>query len=191
MTTAEWLEMRLALTGAFRLARGDPSGVSCFVASLDGFWRSYRAAVICYPMFLLLLDYRLTPAQAAASETWRIVTVETIGYVVAWSAYPLLALPLARWIDREDRFLRFMVAYNWCQVPQTVLFLFVALMAGGEPRVAVIAQLAELTAAVTVLAYEWYVARLTLAVGNSRAVLFVLLDILLGSILSRVTDALY
>jgi len=191
LTTAEWLEMRLALTGALRLARGDPSGMACFVASLDGFWRSFRAALICYPMFLILLDYRLTPEQEAVSEMWRIVTAETIGYAIAWAAYPLAALPLARWLGREERFLRFMVAYNWCQVPQTVLFLIVAAIAGGQPHLAALPQMAELIAAITALAYEWYVARLTLALRNSRAVLFVLLDIVLGSMVSRVTESLY
>ena len=158
---------------------------------MDGFWRSFRAALICYPLFLLLLDQRLTPAQAAASSGWRIVIAETIGFVIAWTAFPLLVQPLTRWFGREDRFLRFMVAYNWCQVPQTLLFVAVALLAGGGPPPSTAAQLTELAAACAALAYEWYVARLTLEVSSAQAALVILLDVLLGSLLNRVTESLY
>ena len=33
--------------------------------------------------------------------------VETIAYVISWVAFPLLILPLARWVGREDRFFPF------------------------------------------------------------------------------------
>src|SRR5690348_16709460 len=42
--------------------------------------------------------------------------VETIGYVIAWSAFPLIMLGVTRWIDRARRFVDFMVPYNWSQV---------------------------------------------------------------------------
>ena len=59
MPTA-WLEVRLALIGALQLARGDRGGLSCFDRSLDGFWRSFRAAFISYPLYLILLAMRVT-----------------------------------------------------------------------------------------------------------------------------------
>ena len=55
MGNAAWAEGWLALTGALRLARGDRGGLSCFDRSLDGFWRSFRAAAITYPLYLVLL----------------------------------------------------------------------------------------------------------------------------------------
>ena len=60
MGNAAWLEGRLALAGSLRLARGEPTGLSYFDRSLDGFWRSFRAAVICYPLYLLLLSMRVS-----------------------------------------------------------------------------------------------------------------------------------
>ena len=59
MGNAAWLRGRLALAGSLRLARGEPGGLSCFDRSLDGFWRSFRAAVICYPLYLVLLSMRV------------------------------------------------------------------------------------------------------------------------------------
>ena len=188
MTAAAWAEGRLALAGALRLARGDPQGLGLFDASLDGFWRSFRAALIAYPFYLILLALRDAPAGRAASSGWRILAVETIGYVISWVAFPLLVLPLTRWLGRAHRFLLFMVAYNWCQVPQTVLFVAIglAIASGHSPSAALL----DIAAATAVLVYEWFVARVALDIGRGQAVVVVGVDLALGSILSRVTAIL-
>src|SRR5215475_2368628 len=189
MTRADWLEMRLAFIGALRLARGDPSGLSCFVASIDGFWRSFRSAALCYPLYLLLLSFRVSAEQAQASDEWTIAIVETIGYVIAWVAFPLLILPLTHWLGRADRFLHFMVAYNWCQLPQTLFFVAIALIGAALPNSA--AQVIELIGAIAVLLYEWTIARIALRLPGGLAVLVILVDMVLGTVLSRVTETLY
>lgn len=179
----------MALAGAMQLARGDAGGLVWFDSSIDGFWRSFRAAVICYPLYLVLLTFRLTVAQLQASSLGRIVAVETIGYAIAWVAFPLLILPLVRLLDRENRFLLFMVAYNWSQVPQTMLFVLLAIAGAMVPNG--LAQVAEIGGAITVLVYEWFIARSALQVASPQAVLIVLLDVLLGSVLTRITEGLY
>ena len=191
MTVPAWLEVQLAVGGALRLARGDPRGLGFFDTSIDGFWRSFRAAAICYPFFLMLLASRVSAAHWAASGAPRIVIVETIGYVISWVAFPLLMLPLSRWLGREDRFLAFMVAYNWSQLPQTALFVVLAANSAAGLLPHALAQFADFAAAVAVLLYEWYIARVALAVSSSQAVPVVLLDLVLGSVLSRITEALY
>jgi hypothetical protein len=50
MTLAAWVEVRLAVAGALRLARGDRGGLGSFDTSIEGFWRSFRAAAIVYPL---------------------------------------------------------------------------------------------------------------------------------------------
>jgi len=191
MTVSAWIEVQLAVGGALRLARGDPRGLGFFDTSIDGFWRSFRAAVICYPFFLILLGFRVSTARWQAAGLMPIVIVETIGYVISWVAFPLLMLPLSRWLGREERFLPFMVAYNWSQVPQTALFVILAAGAAGGLLPHAVAQLGDFAAAVAVLLYEWYIARVALAVSSSQAVPVVLLDLVLGSVLSRITEALY
>jgi hypothetical protein len=191
MTVAAWAEVQLAVGGALRLARGDPRGLGFFDTSIDGFWRSFRAGLICYPFFLILLAFRVSAEHWAASGVMRIVIVETIGYVISWVAFPLLMLPMARWLGREDRFLPFMVAYNWSQLPQTALFVILAADTASGLLPHAVAQFADFAAAVAVLLYEWYIARVALAVSSSQAVPVVLLDLVLGSVLSRITEALY
>jgi branched-subunit amino acid transport protein AzlD len=183
--------VRLALVGAFRLAKGDRGGLSCFDRSLDGFWRSFRAAVIAYPLYLMLLMMRVTIAEWERSGGFYIIGVETIAYVVAWVAFPLAMLTVTRWIDRSHRFFDFMVPYNWSQLPQSALFVLVGLQAESQAVSAQPAQVIEIAAAIAVLAYEWFVARVALETTASAAALVVLVDLVLGVLISHVASSLY
>jgi hypothetical protein len=191
MAAATWGEVRSALVGSLRLAKGDRGGLACFDRSLDGFWRSFLAAFLCYPFYLVLLTMRVSLAQWEAAGGVRIVLIETIGYVIAWVAFPLVMLSLARWIGREHRFFDFMVPYNWCQLPQSVLFVLVGLDSEsgmlGDPA----AQAIEVAAAVAVLVYEWYIARVALETSGGAATLVVLVDLVLGVVITRAAGSLY
>jgi hypothetical protein len=186
-----WAEVRLAMIGALRLARGDRGGLSCFDRSLDGFWRSFRAAVIGYPLYLVLLSMRVTVGEWERSGALLIITVETIAYVIAWTAFPLMMLIVTQRIARPQRFFDFMVPYNWSQLPQSALFVLVGLetksgVLGAQP-----AQAIEVAAAVAVLVYEWFIARVALDTTASVAVFVVVVDLLLGALISHVASGLY
>ncbi len=189
--TAWQLELRSALVGSLRLAKGDRGGLSCFDRTLDGFWRSFLAGVWSYPLYMVLLTMRVSFAQWQAAGGVRVILIETIAYVIAWVAFPLVMLSVLRWIGREQRFFDFMVPYNWCQLPQSVLFVLVGLDSEsgilGDP----IAQAIEVAAAVAVLVYEWYIARVALETSAAAATLVVLVDLVLGVIISRAAGALY
>jgi branched-subunit amino acid transport protein AzlD len=191
MPATAWLEVRLALVGALRLAKGDRGGLSCFDRSLDGFWRSFRAAVIAYPLYLMLLMMRVTIAEWERSGGFYIIGVETIAYVVAWVAFPLAMLTVTRWINRSHRFFDFMVPYNWSQLPQSALFVLVGLQAESQAVSVQPAQVIEIAAAIAVLAYEWFIARVALETTASAAALVVLVDLVLGVFISHVASSLY
>jgi hypothetical protein len=191
MGTTAWVEVQLALAGCLRLARGDRGGLACFDRSLDGFWRSFRAAVISYPLYLMLLAMRVGVAEWQQSGGWRIVTVETIGYVVAWVAFPLLMLNVVRWIGRAHRFFDFMVPYNWCQVPQSALFVLVGLVSAGGVLSTQASEAMDMAAAIATLLYEWFIARVALDTTGLVAIFVVLLDLVLGVFVSRITGGLY
>jgi hypothetical protein len=191
MAVSAWIETQLAIGGALKLARGDARGLGFFDLTLDGFWRSFRAAAICYPMYLILLALRVTDAQWATAGIGRIVAVETIAFVISWTAFPLLVLPLTRFLGRENRFLAFMVVYNWCQLPQTVLFLIIGLDVATGILPGAAGDFAGIAGAVAVMVYEWYIARVALAVPSAQAVLVVLFDLVLGTALGRVSASLY
>jgi hypothetical protein len=191
MPTTAWLEVRLALAGTLRLARGDRGGLSCFDRSLDGFWRSFRAAFIAYPLYLVLLTMRVTTAEWQRSGGLLIVTVETIAYIIAWAAFPLIMLTVTRWIDRAHRFFNFMVPYNWSQLPQSALFVLVGLETESGVLGGPAAQAIEVAAAIAVLVYEWYIARVALDTTASAAAFIVFVDLVLGGLISHVASTLY
>ena len=191
MTVPAWTEMQLAMGGALRLACGDRRGLALFDASIDGFWRSFRAAVICYPLYLVLLSFRVTAAQWETSGVPTILVVETIAFVISWVAFPLLILPVTRWLGREDRFLSFMVASNWSQIPQTALIAIVGIDIATGLLPGSAAHTAELAATIAVLVYEWYIARVALAVTGMQAMLVIILDLVLGTVLGRIAQSLY
>jgi hypothetical protein len=178
-------EIRTALLGTLMLARGDARGLANFDASLGGFWRSYRAAAISYPLYLVLTLWR------TEDPSWRVTIVETIGYVVSWTAFPLVMLSLCRRLDRDDHFFGFMTAYNWCQVPQIVLFCVIAAVGAvdviGEGGAAAIG----LTAAAAVLVYEWFIARVALDVSVPAAIFVVAIDVALAALLQQIDESLY
>jgi hypothetical protein len=190
MPTA-WPEVRLAMIGALRLARGDRGGLACFDRSVDGFWRSFRAAGISYPLYLVLLSLRVTVAEWDGSGAFLIITVETIAYVIAWTAFPMMMLIVTQRIGRPHRFFDFMVPYNWSQVPQSALFVLVGLQAESGVLGAQAAEAIEVAAAIAVLVYEWFIARVALDTTASAAVFVVVVDLLLGVLISHVASSLY
>jgi len=191
MISAAWTELQLAVVGALRLAVGDRRGLGLFDVSLAGCWRSFRAGAICYPFYLVLLGFRIPSAEWTAHGAAAIILVETIAYIISWAAFPLIMLHLVRWLGRENRFLQFIVAYNWSQIPQTGLFLLVGLQGASGIATPSAAHSASLLAVVATLVYEWYIARVALAVTGIQATLVVIIDVMLGTSLGRIAQGLY
>jgi hypothetical protein len=191
MATAAVAEAWLALTGTLRLARGDPGGLACFNTTEDGFWNSFWAAVLCYPLYLILLAFPIELGPTPELEAWHMIAIETIHYVISWVAFPLLMVPLVDWLQRSDRFFGFMTAYNWCQVPQTLVFAAVALAGAVGLLSAEGMLIADLIAGLAALVYEWYVSRVALAVSRPKAALVILADVVLATVLSHISSSLY
>jgi hypothetical protein len=191
MTAAWWAEAWLALTGAVRLGRGDRGAMACFDPTVEGFWHSFRAGVLCYPLYLILLAFPIELGPAPELDPLQVLLVETIHYVISWVAFPLVMIPLVDRLRRSERYFAFMVAYNWCQVPQTAVFATVAL-AGGAGLLSTNGMLiADLIVGVAALVYEWFVSYVALEVSRPRAALVIVVDVGLATILSHISSSLY
>jgi hypothetical protein len=188
---SSWAEAWLALAGTYRLARADPAGLQFFDASIDGFWHSFRAAILCYPLYLILLAFPIEIGSGGDIDAGRLFLVETIHYVISWVAFPLAVLPLIDWLGRGDRFLLFMVAYNWSQVPQTLLFATIALLGGLGLFSADTELIFDLVAGIAALVYAWYIARVGLALSGGMALLIIAVDVLLATLLNHISMAMY
>ena len=88
------------LYGAFRLACLKRDGADYFDKTLQGFWRSFFAAVLTLPFYVIFISLHFGEP-VLTQDTFRYVSVELISYVIAWVAFPLVILPFARQFDRE------------------------------------------------------------------------------------------
>jgi hypothetical protein len=184
-------EVTYALYGSWRLAWRDRGAMAWFDRSREGCIRSFWSAAICYPGFVALLLLRLTPDQIQHAGIAQILLDETIGYIIGWAAYPLAALAFCRRIATEEQAFGFITAYNWSQILQTLLLLPIAAVSGLNivPDYAI--AYADTVAYLAILVYEWFIARIALESGALPALVLVLLDVVLGAILSEVTQSLY
>ncbi|MBV9522703.1 MAG: hypothetical protein JO010_07915 [Alphaproteobacteria bacterium] len=183
-------EAATALYGAWRLACLDRGGIAFFARGEAAFWRSFRAAFLLYPAFLFMVALAISDEEWRQADLLRVFLVETIGYVIGWTAFPLAMLWIARFLGREPLWLFFIIVYNWSQILRTTLDLAAtAIIAGGlVPDIGKL-WLAQLVYLAEFL-YEWFIVRTVLNVSGLAATMVVLADFVLGMLIVRVADFL-
>jgi hypothetical protein len=180
-------EISSSLYGAFRLAAGHTDGMEFFNRTTEGFWHSFFAAALVAPGYFILglIDSESVPAVPLHDAIVRI-----LAYVIVWVAYPSAMIPVTRLLEREDRYIGYIVAYNWGQVPQMLLFLTVTIVADGLGFGSVLNGLAGITTLGLVLTYYWFIARTALDVPGTTAAGIVALNLTLTFIISEIAHYL-
>jgi hypothetical protein len=183
-----WSEVAQALYGAWRLACLDPRGISYFAQDDRAALRSFVAALLVLPVFLLLLPNRLTQEEVEQGLALRIFLVEIIGYVASWAAFPLAMLWITRLLRREAQWAEFVTIYNWAQVLEIgfALATLVLVDVGIVPRFGI----DWFVRAVTAL-YEWFIAKTVLRIAGTPAAMIVLLAVVINESLLRIVTALH
>ena len=172
-------EMLSGLYGAWRLVRLDPGGMRYFNDTVDGFWHSFYAAALVAPLVIAMLAVQYSNA-ALVVPAWRIVSIESVKYVMLWVAFPMVMVGLARALKRTEAYIPYIVAYNWATVWQNVVFVPVlivletGIVTGGP------ADVIRYGAMTAVLAYIWVVTRVALGVGGGVAAMLVAVDLALS-----------
>jgi hypothetical protein len=182
-------EVSYGVFGAWRLAHLDPRGMQYFDQSIEGFWRSFWAAALMAPPYALLVMLKLGQRQ----HDWdpvRVVLIEAIGYAIAWAAFPLVVWYLLAALGKQQRFIPYIVAYNWSSViPMAVMLPVTALSAaGGLPEP--LAGIVFFSTLAAVLFYRYFVARVALETDVLTAAGLVLLDLMLDLVRHGVVNAL-
>ena len=167
------------LTGAWRLARFDPRGMSYLDTTITGYWRSFYGALLCLPAYVVMvaIDVQRTPVLASLE---RLLTVHAIAYVINWTAFPLAMTWAVGLLDREEYYLRYITARNWAEVLEMALFVPALILAATdaswfEPLPAF--------AAFVVFCYQWFVARTALDTSGVQALAVVGLNLVLDLVL--------
>jgi hypothetical protein len=181
-------EVTYALYGAWRLVRLDSAGLAFFDRSPAGFWRSLWVLAFNTPAGLILAGL-YKPDLYARGGVLRVIVLQVLGDLVFFLVFAAIMQVVARVIGREERWLDFIVPYNWTQAPVMALLLALGgLHMGGVLPSALGALLIE------AVLIGWYVfcgwlARTALGVPVLGAVAVALGDFVLTKLLSRVMDA--
>jgi hypothetical protein len=176
-------EVLSALYGAYRLAWFDVSGMTFFNLTVEGFWRSFFAAVLVAPAYAVLVGMRVPVAELNIALVF---LIESIGYVLAWCAFPLVALALTRLLGLDRNYVALIVAHNWSAVLQMAAFLAVVLLGVIVP--AALGTLLVTVTTIAILVYQWFVIRTSLRTSGAMALMLLLVDLVITSMISAGAD---
>jgi hypothetical protein len=169
------------LQAAFLLARGRADGLRHVETGPDGAARSFFAAMICLPGFLCLrlLDWVDAGVPLRVGHA---LAADLLAFVIAWAGFALISRHVAILLGREDRWPRYIAAWNWCNVAQYGL-----LVAAGLPGLLgapdFVQQACGLIALGWALWLEWYATHLALEIRLWPAVGLVALDVFVMSLI--------
>ena len=177
------------LYAAWRFLLRDRGAVAMLDDSVEGFWKSFSCAVIILPGYILLVAFAGAGPDVGAHPI-RIVVVEGIGYVIGWTAWPLIASYVVPMLDRHEAYIRYIVAYNWSAGIQIlILLLLLVLQSSGllslGPSMAV-----SLFVLLVLLFYHGFIVRVALDIAVEFAVALVIGEFLLGQSIRFVSDAM-
>ncbi len=169
-----------AIYGAWRLALLDARGMSHFELTIEGFWRSFFAAVVVAPAYAILVALGLgerAPIEAAPEAFF---LVKLVTYLVGWAAFPVVMIALARVLSLSSYYVSYIVAYNWSQVIQIAVLLPVTLLERSGALPEGMASMLVFLATLAILFYQWFVARGALQTTGWIAAGLVFVDVVLG-----------
>jgi len=169
-----------SISAAIRLARLDAKGIDDFDITPTGFWRSFHAAGIVLPFYVITASARWSVVPETVSFA-RFAAVEAIAYVIAWTVFPVLMAFFVKFLDREENYIRGIVAFNWAAVLQNIVYTPVALAGISGAALGPFAMVAILA----VLVYGWFVLRHGFAVSAGTAWMLVGMDFSLGLMLTQ------
>ena len=167
-------EIAQGVSGAWRLMWGDGGGLYMLDRTREGFWRSFRVALLIAPLqiFCSLIAYQRTDTMASDNL---VILTEALRYLIEWTAFPVVLLEIARRAGWSPRYIGAVVAMNWANVP--VMVLLTMTVAIGEIAPGWLGD--GLSLVVTALSVFWLtrILRGALSVGYGQAIALSLLNL--------------
>lgn len=175
-------EIFQSIYGAWRIARFDPNAMRYFNLTLQGFWRSFFAAVLLAPFFLIT---NMVNESGAGAEH---ITQSTGGYIIfwlfvwflAWAVFPIVMIPVSGLLNLSSAFIPFIIAWNWASVLMNLLLFPLSILYGMGMFSQNAAALLLMFARISVFFYGYLVVRASLQSNKTAAIGIVVLEMLLG-----------
>jgi len=176
-------ETNNALYGVYRLARLDPGGMDFFRNTPGAFWRSFRVALVIAPFYAGLLIMRYAMGEVSTPPL-RFIAVESISFAISWLAFPVIIEPLTRALGRQDKFIRFIIAYNWVGLLQNMLYLPLAMLSVTAALPEGSVGFIGLIVLTVIMSYTWFIARTALEISAGQAAAIVAIDFTLSLLIN-------
>jgi len=156
--------------GALGFLRRDPAAPLRFDNTMEGCLRSFRVMAVAAPFYALyvLINYAGVTVEA---DTFDVVVVEAMRYVVEWLLFPVIFYEVARRRGWLDRYPRYISALNWINLPATVI----AALAVAVESVAPAAAVVVIDIALRALFFYWFLVTTRITLGADWMMSVVLL----------------
>jgi len=177
-------EALYGIFGAWRLALLDRGGMAYFDRTLGGFWKSFFAAALVAPAYLILVILDLSESGSDAGAL-RIFVVHLTAYTLSWVTFPLAVLHICDAIGKRDAFIGYIVALNWAEVIQAVVLFPVLLLNSALGGTASAFGLVTAVVYLLVLGYQWFVTKTALGIAALGAAGLVALDLMIGLLINE------
>ncbi len=178
------LEAVRALKACWRLVCMDEDGLDDFNLSADGFWNSFAALIFVAPLYLYSSSAGARLASPPQPERAWFSAFALLALL--WVLWPWVMITVARLLDRQYHYVRYIVAYNWSSVYviAALVPVFILLQTGiiGAGTSTVL----SLSVIIWSLYYRWYVAKAALDISAFTASMLVAGDLAMSIVASMV-----
>ena len=179
-------EISSSLFSAWRLFRMDADAMSWFDTSMDGFWRSFFAAVIALPTFLLGFGYHVATLDAPPNLLV-VVVVGGVAYVASWVVFPVVAALVVRPMGYGSTYVPYIVARNWAGALVALVYLVFEVLVRVGFLGEEIGGFVEFILFLITLWYGWLVARValetTVSIAAAMVIIGTVIDIFIAYLL--------
>ncbi len=172
-------EIKRSLQGTLTFMRFDRSGLRYIEISDDKFWKSFFAAIICYPG-AYILSILQDSETASTLDPFAVLLIDTLFYLISWLIYPVFMHSLLVLHNKQKNYRLFIISYNWLQVWQIVFLVCLqALILSGLLPMSM-AGFLGLFGMLYILASQAYMTKITIETNWFSAAAFVFFNVLLA-----------
>ncbi|MEH6629876.1 MAG: hypothetical protein V7776_03570 [Halopseudomonas aestusnigri] len=159
--------------------RFNKGGLGSLEISDEKFWKSFFAAIICYPGAYFLSTLQETEITTTL-DPFAVLLIDTLFYLISWLVYPVFMHSLLVLHNKQKNYRLFIISYNWIQVWQIAFLVCLqALILNGLLPTS-LAGFLGLFGMLYILASQAYMTKITIETNWFSAAAFVFFNVLLA-----------
>ncbi len=156
--------------------------MALFDDSVLGFWKSFFAAAIVFPMYALLIVMGVIEFETSRSVP-AMILLNIEFYIIGWVLWPLIIGYIVPALDRDEEYALYIVAYNWANVIGASLFFLTITASAILPMSAGFSALLIGAVTIGLLTYHVFIARVALDIPLGGAVGLTICEFVIGQII--------